>query len=210
MSINLIYLAKILVSPDYKQAIAYAFNRLRGELSPKLTYHNLWHTQNDVVLGCLQIASEMHIAEEERRLLEVSAAFHDIGFVEEYANHELNGARIATEVLPAFGYSDREITMVTGMIMATRLPQSPATLLEEILADADFGVLGREDFFMRNLGLKQEWANYGRVVSAKKWYEEQLAFLEGHAYFTKTARKLRDPLKQKHIIMLKDLLQSLD
>lgn len=198
------------MSPKHQQAITYAFDRLRNELSPRLTYHSLWHAQEDVLLGCMQIAQEMNIAEEELRLLQVSAAFHDIGFVVDYTNHELNGVRIVTEVLPAFGYSEKEIAIVTGMIMATRLPQSPTTLLEEILADADFGVLGREDFFERNRNLKQELANYGRVVDEKTWYETQLAFLESHQYFTEAARKLRDPMKQEHIATLKKILQALE
>ncbi|MBK6326266.1 MAG: phosphohydrolase [Chloroflexi bacterium] len=198
-----------MTSPNHQQAITYAYKRLQRELSPKLTYHTLWHTQEDVVLSCLQIAHDLHIAEEEMRLLEVSAAFHDIGFIVDYANHELNGVHIAAEVLPDFGYSEREIALVTGMILATRLPQSPTTLLQEILADADFSVLGREDFFERNQCLKQELANYGRMIEEKAWYETQLALLESHEYFTEAAKKLRDPMKREHIISLKKMLQSL-
>lgn len=198
------------MSSKHQQAITYAFNRLRDELSPRLTYHSLWHAQEDVLLGCIQLAQEMNIAEDDMWLLQVSAAFHDIGFVVDYANHELNGVRIVTEVLPTFGFSEDEIAIVTKMIMATRLPQSPTTLLEEILADADFGVLGREDFFERNRSLKQELANYGRVVDEKTWYQTQLAFLESHQYFTEAARKLRDPMKQEHIARLKKILQSLE
>ena len=151
----------------------------------------------------------MHVTEKEMQLLVVAAAFHDIGFVEDYANHEVNGALIAAEALPSFGFSEREIASVISMIMATRLPQSPTTLLEAILADADLGVLGREDFFIRNSYLKQELANYGRVFKVRTWYEEQLAFLENHTYFTKVAQKLWDPMKQEHIVKLKEMLQSL-
>ena len=198
-----------LVSFDYNQGIAYAFNRLRSELSPKYTYHNLWHTQEDVIIGCKQIALDMHVTEKEMQLLEVAASFHDIGFVDDYANHELNSARIAAEVLPNFGFSEREIALVTSMIMATRLPQSPTTLLETILADADLGVLGREDFFIRGTCLNQELANYGRMIETKTWYEGQLAVLENHTYFTAVAQKLWDPIKQEHIVKLKEILQSL-
>ncbi len=145
-----------MIRPDYRQAIAYAFNRLRNELSPKLTYHNFWHTREDVLPGCQRLAHQIGVSEAEMNLLEVSVAFHDLGFVEDYVNHELIGARIAAQTLPNFGFSEREITAVMGMIMATRLPQTPRNLLEEIMADADLGVLGRNDFFERNASLREE------------------------------------------------------
>ena len=197
-------LEKIVAIPEHRQAIAYAFSRLRSELSPKLTYHNYWHTKEDVLPGCRRISSLMGIDEEERALLEVSAAFHDIGFVESNVDHELLGAKIAIQILPTFGYAKCEIELVTGMILATRLPQSPHNLLEEILADADLGVLGRPDFLARNACLRQELANYGNEIQPKQWYEGQITFLEKHTYFTSAAKMLYDPLKQQNIALLKE------
>ena len=210
MIINSVSLVKIVTAPEHKQAIAYAFNRLQSELSPRLTYHNYWHTKEDVVPGCQRISNLMGIDEEERALLEVSAAFHDIGFVESNRDHELIGAKIATQVLPTFGYSEREIKLVAGMILATRLPQSPHNLLEEILADADLGVLGRPDFLARNACLRQELANYGNEIQSKQWVEGQITFLEKHIYFTPAAKMLYDPLKQQNIAVLKEKLLTLD
>ena len=96
-----------------------------------------------------------------------------------------------------------------GMIMATRLPQSPRTLLEEIIADADLDVLGRSDFFSRNEALRQELANRGQEIGRKQWAEGQLAFLISHAYFTPAAKMLRDEMKQRHIAELRKMLDGL-
>lgn len=195
---------------EHKQAIAYAFSRLQGELSPKLTYHNFWHTKEDVLPGCQRIADLLGIAEEERTLLEVSAAFHDIGFVKSRKDHELIGVKITAQILPTFGFTEREIALVSRMILATRLPQSPQNLLEEILADADLDVLGRPDFLARNACLRQELANYGNESDMKQWYEAQLLFLEKHNYFTPAAKMLRDTGKQQNIATIKEKLQALD
>lgn len=203
-------LEKIVAIPEHRQAIAYAFSRLQSELSPKLTYHNYWHTKEDVLPSCQRIADLMGIDEDARALLAVSAAFHDIGFVESYKDHELVGISIITQVLPTFGYSEHDIELVTGMIRATRLPQSPQNLSEEILADADLAVLGRPDFLTRNGCYRQELANYGNEVQLKQWYEEQLTFLEMHVYFTPTAKMLHNSMKQQNIAQLKEKLQSLD
>jgi uncharacterized protein len=197
-------------SPNYQQAINFALDRLRSELSSKLVYHNLWHTKNDVLPGSERIAQHIGISEEELRLLGVAAAFHDVGFTEEYANHEIIGARLAAQVLPNYGFSEREIEQIMGMIIATRLPQSPRNLLEEILADADLDVLGRADFIPRNEMLRQEWANYGQETPLEQWYEGQLAFLKSHNYFTPAARMLRNDMKKKNIAILEDKLRAMN
>jgi uncharacterized protein len=195
--------------PDYAQALAYAYNLLEQRLAPDLTYHNLWHTREDVVPSCIRLGEQSGISEEEIRLLEVAAAYHDIGFTEQYANHELASARIAAQVLPDFGFSARNIEEVMGMIIATRLPQSPRTLLEEIIADGDLDVLGRADFMPRNQVLREELANRGREMALKPWYEGQLAFLKSHTYFTPAARMLRKAAKRRHIAMLEELLKTM-
>lgn len=192
--------------PNISQAIDFALNQLRRELPEKLTYHNLWHTEEDVLPGSIRFAQHSGVSEEDLRLLEVAAAFHDLGFTETYANHELVGTRIAAQVLPGLGFSGRQIETIMGMIMATRLPQSPRNLLEEILADADLDVLGRADFLSRNEALRQEWANYGRETPLEQWYEGQLAFLKNHTYFTPAARMLRNETKKKNIRILEEKL----
>ncbi|HNB52648.1 MAG TPA: HD domain-containing protein [Anaerolineales bacterium] len=191
------------------QAIYFAFNLLRTELSPKLAYHNLWHTAEEVLPGCAQIAQYAGISDEDWALLEVAAVYHDVGYTETYANHELVGARIAAQTLPQYGFRNREIEQVMGMIFATRIPQSPRSLLEEILADADLDVLGRPDFMARNVALRQEWCNYGRETPLEQWYEGQLAFLRNHNYFTPAARMLRNEQKKKNISLLEDKLREI-
>lgn len=196
-------------NPDYSQAIAYSLNRLEKELSPKLAYHNLWHTVEDVIPACARIARHIGISEEEMRLLEIAAAFHDIGYTESFTTHEIVGVRIAVQVLPDYGFSSREIETIMGLIIATRLPQSPRTLLEEILADADLDVLGRDDFFPRSEDLRQEWTSFGREVELKQWQEGQLLLLKSHDYFTAAARLLRNEMKESHIASLEETLQRM-
>ena len=141
---------------------------------------------------------------------EIAAAFHDIGFTEHYGNHEIAGARIAAQVLSDYGFTACDIEAIIGMIIATRLPQSPRNLLEEIIADADLDVLGRTDFWSRNEALRQELANMGQKIALKQWYEGQAAFLKSHNYFTPAARMLRDEMKKQHISMLDDLLRTME
>ena len=64
--------------PDYKGAITYCLARLRDELSPKLTYHNVCHTERGVIPVGARLAQHSGVDEREMRLLETAAAFHEM------------------------------------------------------------------------------------------------------------------------------------
>lgn len=195
--------------PDYAAAIQYAIAKLDSELPSLLTYHSTWHTTDDVMPAAMLFAQMSGVPETGQRLLEVAAAYHDIGFVYTLDEHERRGAELAGEVLPRFGFNRSQIEQIQNIIMATRLPQSPTNLLEEIIADADLDLLGREDFFERNLALHTELANLGNAIKWETWYEGQLEFLQNHHYFTAAAAAVRDQGKAAHIETMIHKLQAL-
>lgn len=186
--------------PDYEGAVAYALDRLQNELSDRYLYHSLQHTRDDVMPASIRLAKISGIVNGDIELLRIAAAYHDIGFLSSYQGHEITSARVAAQVLPGFGLDDRQVERVMGMIMATRLPQSPRDFLEMIIADADLDVLGREDFFERSELLRQERELCEDVnLSMQKWLQGQLEFLKTHSYFTEAARSLRREMKLEHI-----------
>jgi predicted metal-dependent HD superfamily phosphohydrolase len=189
--------------PDYNAALCYALNRLESELSPDFLYHSFTHTRDDVLVAVRKFAEHTKLSDIEVHLLEIAAVFHDIGFIFMVTGHEQRGAELAQEILPGFGFSQGQIEQIYHMIMATRLPQCPRNLLEELLADADLDVLGREDFLVRNDLLRQEIARLGKISTDEQWYCSQLKFLEAHSYFSDAARKVRGEGKQKNIDFLK-------
>jgi predicted metal-dependent HD superfamily phosphohydrolase len=194
--------------PDYEGAVAYARSRMERELAPELQYHGLHHTFDLVLPVAIKLAELSEIDINDVDLLRVAVAFHDIGWIVEGNEHEKEGIRIAHDVLPSFGFQDDQIDCIAGMIRATRTPQSPRTLLEQIMADADLDVLGREDFWKRNQDLRTERSLNGQRMSDEEWYLSQLHFLETHSYFTDAARQLRDEGKQAHIEEIKQRLEQ--
>ncbi len=197
-------------TPDYASAIHYAMNRLERELPSWLTYHALAHTRDDVLLAAERLAAGEGIVGEPLHLLRVAAAFHDIGFVDGYADHEDIGIRIARERLPSFGFGADHVRTVTGMIRATKLPQTPTNTLEAILDDADLDSLGRADFFVISLALREELAARGDSIDEATWVHRQQLFLRNHRYWTATARRLRDQQKQHNTVLLGERLRQLD
>lgn len=196
-------------SPDSAGAVAHALARLRAELAPTLTYHNIWHTEADVIPAALRLARLCSIPEAETRLLAVAAAYHDIGFIDQSLEHEQASIEMAAQALPAYGFVPEQIEHIASLIRATRLPQTPHTRLEEILADADLDVLGREDFFERNEQLYLEFNTRNPPMTRREWYAAQIGFLQGHTYFTAAARALRDATKHQHIAQLKQRLREM-
>lgn len=181
---------------------------MERELDPSLTYHNLDHTFGSVLPSAMMLADLYHLKPEDQGLLAVAAAFHDIGWTIQGTEHERIGVEIARQVLPQFGFNGEQIATIGGIIMATRLPPSPSNLLEEIMADADLDVLGRDDFWPRNHDLRVELESNGRRYANLEWYQEQLDFLVSHHYFTQAARQLRHAGLQKNIGQLKALVMA--
>ena len=192
--------------PDLQRARQYVLQRLEHELSPALVYHSVSHTRDEVVPAAERLAGLEGVQGEDLVLLLTGAYFHDIGFVGRRANHELASQRIARQVLPGFGYSPAQLAVVDSLIEATRLPQTPHNLLEEIMVDADLDVLGRKDFLARSQALRAELAAYEAPLTDKAWYIIQVDFLTSHHYFTSAARRLRDAQKAQNIETMKELL----
>jgi uncharacterized protein len=180
---------------------------LEHELPETLYYHSLAHTRDDVVPAVERLAAMEGVEGEALLLVRTAALFHDIGFIEQYNDHESVSVRIAEEALPNFGYNAGQIEAISNMIMATRLPQSPQNLLEEILADGDLDNLGRDDFVERSRLLRAEQETLGISASDEVWYQRQLEFVQHHEYFTAAARRLRDAKKEQNI---KELIERLD
>lgn len=187
---------------QFEQAGDFIINKLRKDLPAKLTYHNIEHTC-DVYLAAEKLAKQENIPASDQVLLLTAALYHDCGFLVRVEQHEEESCRIAKAHLPLFGYNDEDIDTICNMIMATRMPQSPVTLPERILADADLDYLGRDDFFKVGDRLFTELAYAGALGSKHEWDQLQLEFMEKHSYFTKSAINLRQVKKEANIDRIK-------
>ncbi len=178
---------------------------VRGKLKnldPSLTYHCLNHTF-DVLHQCLRIAAAEGItSEHDLKNLRMAALYHDTGFLETYKNHERKGCEIFLQDTKGMHLSEEDNEIIQGLIMSTKLPQEPRTLLQRIICDADLDYLGRDDFFPIADNLRKEFLHYNVVANDEEWHQLQLNFLTNHSYHTASSAKLRDPEKQKHLLKI--------
>ena len=193
--------------PDYIGAELYILEKLDSGLPKDLFYHGLHHTR-DVYGAALLIAKSEKVSAEDINLLKIATMFHDAGFMSHYKNHEEAGCKLARKMLPKYGFDSKQITVIEGMIMATKIPQTPKTQLERIICDADLDYLGRDDFKDIAKTLFDELKVYMNVKDEKIWNNIQLNFLKNHKYHTEYCRKRREAKKQKHLKEIIKLVES--
>lgn len=193
--------------PDYIGAELFILEKLDNKLPKDLFYHGLHHTR-DVYGAALLIAKSEGVSHEEINLLKIATMFHDAGFISHYKNHEEAGCKLARTILPKYGFDAKHIKVIEGMIMATKIPQTPRTQLERIICDADLDYLGRDDFKDIAKTLFDELKVYMNVKDEKVWNTIQLNFLKNHKYHTEYCRRRREAKKQKHLKEIIKLVES--
>ncbi|MBK5272334.1 MAG: HD domain-containing protein, partial [Bacteroidia bacterium] len=101
--------------------------KLEQDLPKDLFYHGIHHTL-DVLEQAERIAKAENISgAEDLMLLKVACLYHDRGFLITYSGHEEVGCKMAKEELPVFHFADKQIKIICGLIMATKIPQTPHT-----------------------------------------------------------------------------------
>ena len=188
------------------QAGKYILDRMNRELKDTMYYHNSAHVM-DVYHAAEMIGKLEGISEAEMELLRVAVLFHDSGYMISNENHEQCSCDIAGAYLPGAGFTDEEINIICGLIMATCVPQQPKNHLEQIICDADLDYLGREDFFTTGNNIFREFQSRNMVTNEREWNELQVKFLTAHQYFTQTSIRLRGDRKAKHLDMIIEKLK---
>ncbi len=174
-------------------------------IMPNLPYHNFGHAKRvyDAV-SILPYAEYLRPA--EKFLLKTAALLHDVFYNIKGNDNEQRSAELAISALQTsdFGYTPEQAARVGELIMATRMPQCPANLLEKTICDADLENLGSPDFFSLGEKVREELG----IQPGEEWLRSQLNFLQNHKYHTESARRLRDARKAENIAKLQSVLKG--
>ncbi len=179
---------------------SYVERFMAKNIDEKFVYHNFQHTYA-VVEAALELATHYELSERELLIIRLAAWFHDIGYSEGFADHEVRSADLAERFLREREVDDDPlVAAIRGAILATRMPQQPENFLEEIVADADLSHLGDESYWDRCGRVRQEFAlTRNQVMSDQEWIDFELAFMLNHEYHTDAARELFGKRKGRHV-----------
>ena len=198
-----------LTSIDFEHMRRDIMNRLKALLPEEVVYHDISHTLN-VEKAAIRFAKLEGVNEEDILLLRTAVLYHDAGFILQYHSNEEFAVTMAINSLPGFGYSEEQTNTVVDIIRSTGSGQTPKTLLEQIMCDADHDYLGRADYYNVAKKLRLEMENFDEFMSDQEWVEFQLNYLENiHRYFTETAKNIRLQGKKARITELKEQLISI-
>ena len=183
-----------------EQVKQYALAFFNAPENQYLAYHNLQHTEG-VVKAAVQIGNLYQLDDTDFFTVLTAAWFHDMGyFSEDVANHEKKGAERATEFLKKAGVDESITSKVQGCILATKLPQSPVNLLEQIVCDADLFHLGTDEFPERNKLMRKEYETaFGQKTSKEEWRSSTIRLFQSHHYHTDYCQSLLNEKKQENL-----------
>jgi predicted metal-dependent HD superfamily phosphohydrolase len=187
----------------------YVESFLEQNLSNEIFYHDLEHTR-EVVEAATEIGQASGLSKDELETVLIAAWFHDTGYFKGKINHEQESRNIAENFLREQGIGEKKISEVGGCIIATKIPQRPTNLMEEVLCDADLYHLSTSEFFRKSELLRKEFSLTGKnEIEDKEWLKTNIKFLKKHNFFTDYARQKLLPHKKKNLKKLKSTMSEL-
>ena len=175
----------------------FVIDMLKCKLPVNYYYHNYEHTLY-VMKNVMEIGKHENCTDTELDLLTTAALWHDTGYINTYAGHEEESCKLAEKYLLNGGYCQKDITAIKGMIMATKILQTPTNKLEEIMADADLEYLGTDNATEIAHLLFKELQSLNPALTASAYNTLQINFLHSHHYFTNYCKVNKDPTRNKY------------
>lgn len=203
----LVLCAEIMKKPEVSEAFA-----ILDRLPENLRYHNKAHTE-DVVMETILFALADGASRETIEQQAIAAAWHDVGFVEQYQKNEPNAVRLfeqseAYKTLPQ-SVRDEVIANILDTQVQVDKDGKPSLVHGRsnyfYILDADVSNFGRKDFFEKRAKIAEELKiDLSNLAAKKGFYGFALNLLKNHDWKTNGARMLRQSQKEKNIIQAEE------
>jgi predicted metal-dependent HD superfamily phosphohydrolase len=165
----------------------------------RFSYHNLQHTEQ-VVENTVKIASHYQLSDRDFFIVSAASWFHDLGYLFDYRQHEAKGESLAAGFLAEKGLEQVLIDQVSGCILATKMPQKPEGLLQQIVCDADLFHLGSDSFKARNKLMRKEAGAFcNQQIDKTEWRIKTIALFKSHHYHTDFCQQLLNAKKAENL-----------
>lgn len=188
-----------------EKSILFVKSKFDSELNAGYTYHNFQHTMW-VYDGAIKLAEKAKLTDEDQIILELAAIFHDVGFVVDPDQHELESTKIATQFLNDNAFDSNLIEEVTECILATKMGSEAKSQLEQLIQDADLSGLANDSYSDICENLRKELVfRHGKKIKKKQWIKENIQFLSDHQYKSPEGKELFESAKKKNLKMLNDM-----
>lgn len=189
-----------------KRAEAYV-TALFGERLPAwAAYHDFTHTR-EVVEAVGEVGAGSGLDAVQMAVVTLAAWFHDTGYMDGAEEHEERSVALAEEFLRAHGYPEERLAEVIGCIRATKVPQKPVTLLEQVVCDSDLLHIGQEDALLKSALLRLEMeARTGEKFTDEAWLKKNIDFMACCTFHTPYAHRKYGERRRQNVEELKSRL----
>ena len=144
-----------------------------------------------------------NISDDDLLMVQTASIMLFSGLSETYDNFENKSIEISREILPEFGYDEKQIDRICNLILAVKEPFSPQNTLESVVIDASMGYLGRSDYLTQVKLLYLEKKNVYSDLSREKFVREQEQLIHAFNFHTLAAQRLREISAEKQLENLK-------
>lgn len=193
-----------------RKASSHVYNLFHEQSNEKYRYHNYDHTL-EVVTHAVEIAEGMKLSRTDMEIVMLAAWFHDTGYLYSPRDHEERSAGIAATFLQEQKYPAEKIEKVVGCIHATKVPQKPKNVIEQVMCDADLLHLGKKGVIDKGELLRREIEDTkGETISEHDWIKRSIDFFGQHHYHTTYALKEYNARREENIVKLKKRLKKLE
>ena len=166
-----------------------------------LLYHNLLHTQH-IVSVTNKIAKHYALKDKEFFIVITAAWFLHSGYYKDMLHPEEASTKMAEGFLKNSGVDEEAIDSIKKCILATKIPQTPDTLLEEIVCDGNLFYIGTEKFSEYNR-LKRKEFELRNNINKNDWRKNTIQFFETHQYYTDYCKEHLNKTKMENLHKLK-------
>ncbi|WP_316752294.1 Pycsar system effector family protein [Pedobacter gandavensis] len=180
----------------------------QAQSDSRLIYHNLNHTEQ-VVENAIKIANHYQLSDEDFFVVTAASWFHDLGYFFDCAHHEASGAGLAGDFLKEKGLNEVVTTKIVKCILATKMPQQPESLLEQIVCDADLYHLGSDSFKERNKLMRKEAEAFcAKALDKDEWRLKTIQLFKTHHYHTAYCQQLLNAKKAENLSELENKAEA--
>jgi predicted metal-dependent HD superfamily phosphohydrolase len=181
-------------------------NLFHANKDERFIYHNLRHTEQ-VVENTVKIANHYQLSDHDFFVVVAASWFHDMGYLFDCSQHEASGERMAVSFLEEKEVDKDTISQVSGCIMATKMPQNPSGLLQQIVCDADLYHLGSDSFKEKNKLIRKEVEAFcNKDIDKNEWRIKTIALFKAHHYHTDYCQDLLNHKKAQNLAEMEDKL----
>ncbi len=191
-----------------KKAYEFVSELLQNKLSEKIVYHNFTHS-SEVFDAAKKLAEASNLNAGETEIVLLAALFHDTGYTVNREDHEKFSSEIVEKFLIEQNYPQEKIEKVKSCIVASRIPQQPNDLLEEVVCDADLSHLGKKSFFEKGDLLRVELEqSTGNTYTDFEWLKNSIDIMIGNPFRTKAAKEEYGKQRTENLLKLQKKLRK--